>query len=206
MGGNVSSPQAEAAEPVQFSATSHTPPALRQVTVLAWKLSAGQAAVLPVQLSATSHTPAAPRHSVPEGSKLSAGQAAPAPVQFSAVSQMPALPRHSTVLSANASVGHSAPLPSQVSSTSQGPSTWRQVTLSLCLTKPSAGQWPELPFTLVDKAGHVQRAGRAALAETRTGLTELNARLTEGFTDAEIDVVARWLTSLQTKFPTGDEQ
>ncbi|PFH27710.1 type II secretion system protein GspL [Burkholderia sp. JKS000303] len=24
-------------------------------------------------------------------------------------------------------------------------------------------QWPELPFTLVDKAGHVQRAGRAAL-------------------------------------------
>jgi len=25
-------------------------------------------------------------------------------------------------------------------------------------------QWPELPFTLVDKAGHVQRAGRAAFA------------------------------------------
>ncbi|EAY63143.1 General secretion pathway L protein, partial [Burkholderia cenocepacia PC184] len=25
-------------------------------------------------------------------------------------------------------------------------------------------QWPELPFTLVDKAGQVQRAGRAALA------------------------------------------
>ncbi len=48
-------------------------------------------------------------------------------------------------------------------------------------------------------------AGREALAETRTGLTELNARLTEGFTDAEIDVVARWLASLQTKFPTGDE-
>jgi hypothetical protein len=44
------------------------------------------------------------------------------------------------------------------------------------------------------------------LAETRGGLTELNARLTEGFTDAEIDVVARWLASLQTKFPTGDEQ
>ncbi|MCO5397438.1 MarR family winged helix-turn-helix transcriptional regulator [Ralstonia soli] len=49
-------------------------------------------------------------------------------------------------------------------------------------------------------------AGRAALAETRNGLTELNARLTEGFTDAEIDTVARWLASLQTKFPTGDEQ
>lgn len=49
-------------------------------------------------------------------------------------------------------------------------------------------------------------AGRAALVETRKGLTELNARLTEGFTDAEIDVVARWLASLQTKFPTGDDQ
>ena len=49
-------------------------------------------------------------------------------------------------------------------------------------------------------------AGREALAETRNGLAELNARLTEGFTDAEIDVVARWLASLQTKFPNGDEQ
>ena len=49
-------------------------------------------------------------------------------------------------------------------------------------------------------------AGREALAATRNGLAELNARLTEGFTDAEIDVVARWLASLQTKFPNGDEQ
>jgi len=48
-------------------------------------------------------------------------------------------------------------------------------------------------------------AGHTALAEARNGLAELNARLTEGFTDAEIDVVARWLASLQTKFPTGDE-
>lgn len=48
-------------------------------------------------------------------------------------------------------------------------------------------------------------AGRAALVQTRAGLTELNTRLTDGFTDAEIDVVARWLSSLQTKFPNGDE-
>ena len=47
-------------------------------------------------------------------------------------------------------------------------------------------------------------AGREALAATRNGLAELNARLTEGFTDAEIDVVARWLASLQTKFPKGE--
>ena len=38
-------------------------------------------------------------------------------------------------------------------------------------------------------------AGRAALAQSKAGLAEVNARLTEGFTEAEIDVVARWLTN-----------
>jgi hypothetical protein len=32
-------------------------------------------------------------------------------------------------------------------------------------------------------------------------LTEINAALTEGFTSAEIDIVARWLTSIQDEFP-----
>jgi DNA-binding MarR family transcriptional regulator len=49
-------------------------------------------------------------------------------------------------------------------------------------------------------------AGRAALAETKAGLAEINARLTQGFTDAELDVVSRWLTSFQTRFPKGEEQ
>jgi DNA-binding MarR family transcriptional regulator len=49
-------------------------------------------------------------------------------------------------------------------------------------------------------------AGRAALAETKAGLSEINARLTEGFTEAELDVVSRWLTSFQTRFPKGEEQ
>ena len=48
--------------------------------------------------------------------------------------------------------------------------------------------------------------GRAALARTKIGLVEINARLTEGFTEAEIDVVARWLTSFQSKFPTGEQE
>ncbi len=48
--------------------------------------------------------------------------------------------------------------------------------------------------------------GRAALAQSKAGLAEINARLTEGFTEAEIDVVARWLTSLQTRFPRGEDQ
>src|SRR5882672_2685957 len=49
-------------------------------------------------------------------------------------------------------------------------------------------------------------AGRAALALSKAGLSEINARLTEGFTDAEIDIVARWLTNLQTRFPRGEDE
>ena len=49
-------------------------------------------------------------------------------------------------------------------------------------------------------------AGRVALAQSKAGLAEINARLTEGFTEAEIDVVARWLTSFQTRFPRGEDQ
>lgn len=47
-------------------------------------------------------------------------------------------------------------------------------------------------------------AGRTALAQSKAGLAEINARLTDGFTEDEIDVVARWLASLQSKFPKGE--
>ncbi len=49
-------------------------------------------------------------------------------------------------------------------------------------------------------------AGRAALAQSKAGLAEINARLTDGFSEAEIDVVARWLTGLQSKFPRGEDE
>jgi len=49
-------------------------------------------------------------------------------------------------------------------------------------------------------------AGRAAMAQAKAGLVEVNARLTEGFTEAEIDVVARWLTTMQTRFPRGEDE
>ena len=49
-------------------------------------------------------------------------------------------------------------------------------------------------------------AGRAAMAQSKAGLVEVNARLTEGFTEAEIDVVARWLTTMQTRFPGGEDE
>ncbi|KYH01880.1 MarR family winged helix-turn-helix transcriptional regulator [Bradyrhizobium sp. DOA1] len=48
--------------------------------------------------------------------------------------------------------------------------------------------------------------GRTALAQAKAGAAEVNAALTEGFTAAEIDIVARWLTSIQDKFPRGAEQ
>jgi DNA-binding MarR family transcriptional regulator len=49
-------------------------------------------------------------------------------------------------------------------------------------------------------------AGRVAMAQSKAGLVEVNARLTEGFTEAEIDVVARWLITMQTRFPRGEDE
>ena len=49
-------------------------------------------------------------------------------------------------------------------------------------------------------------AGKKALVRTKAGVVGLNARLTEGFSAAEIDIVARWLTSVQSKFPRGDDE
>jgi DNA-binding MarR family transcriptional regulator len=49
-------------------------------------------------------------------------------------------------------------------------------------------------------------AGRAALAQSKAGLAEINARLADGFTEAEIAVVARWLTTMQTRFPRGEDE
>jgi DNA-binding MarR family transcriptional regulator len=48
-------------------------------------------------------------------------------------------------------------------------------------------------------------AGRTARQRSKASMKVLNTRLTGGLTAAEIDVVARWLTSLQTKFPAADE-
>jgi DNA-binding MarR family transcriptional regulator len=49
-------------------------------------------------------------------------------------------------------------------------------------------------------------AGRRAHARAKASAAELNARLSEGFSEAEIDIVARWLTSVQQKFPKGDDE
>jgi DNA-binding MarR family transcriptional regulator len=46
--------------------------------------------------------------------------------------------------------------------------------------------------------------GRKALIRAKDVAHETNARLMEGFSAQEIDVVARWLTGIQSKFPKGD--
>lgn len=53
---------------------------------------------------------------------------------------------------------------------------------------------------------YMTEQGRAAREVAKDGLAAINARLTEGFTEAEIDTVARWLTSLQTRFPQGADR
>jgi len=73
----------------------------------------------------------------------------------------------------------------------------------------------------MDRAGLVQRRpdpndgraqrlyltgkGRIARDQARDGLDSLNARLADDFSEAELAVVARWLTSLTAKFPRGDQ-
>ena len=54
-----------AADPVQFSAGSHSPADDRHVVVAGSKASAGQTVLVPVQLSATSHGPATARQVAP---------------------------------------------------------------------------------------------------------------------------------------------
>jgi DNA-binding MarR family transcriptional regulator len=49
-------------------------------------------------------------------------------------------------------------------------------------------------------------AGRKALARTKAGVANLNRQLMDGFTEDEIDVVARWLTGVAGKFPKGEDE
>jgi DNA-binding MarR family transcriptional regulator len=45
--------------------------------------------------------------------------------------------------------------------------------------------------------------GRKALLRAREATRATDARLAQGFSEAEINLVARWLTSIQSKFPKG---
>lgn len=47
----------------------------------------------------------------------------------------------------------------------------------------------------------ITAAGHKAMARARDILADLNALLHDDFTEAELDVVARWLGNLQSRFP-----
>ncbi|MFD1625832.1 MarR family winged helix-turn-helix transcriptional regulator [Azospirillum griseum] len=49
-------------------------------------------------------------------------------------------------------------------------------------------------------------AGRRALVEAKNGLADINARLSAGFSEEEMQVVARWLSSLPGKFPSDQDR
>ena len=49
-------------------------------------------------------------------------------------------------------------------------------------------------------------AGRKELTRAKASAADINARLMDGFSDAEIDIASRWLRAVQTKFPKGDDQ
>jgi hypothetical protein len=79
--------------PVQDSATSHSPAAVRHVVVDGERASAGHVLLVPLQVSAVSQGPADARQTVLEESFASLGQVVLVPVQVSAASHTPAAAR-----------------------------------------------------------------------------------------------------------------
>ena len=142
--------------PGQLSATSHSPPAPRQIDVEDANVSAGQAAPVPVQLSATSQTSATGRQTLVDDAKPSAGQDVLVPVHVSVTSQTPAELRQTTP-AFPAGCWHASLAPSH-SSVEQGfPSSVHAVPAGFFT---SAGQgWPGRP-PHVSRMSHSPAAGR----------------------------------------------
>src|SRR5207249_8582042 len=122
--------------PVQLSARSHSPAAVRQTVPAALRASAGQVALVPVQFSAVSHRSSAARQTVLEGRKALAGQVVLVPVQVAAASQGPAAARH-TVPAFPAGCVQVALVPLQMSRVQALPSSMHAVPFGL---KASVGQ------------------------------------------------------------------
>src|SRR5262245_8607625 len=133
-------------EPVQLSATSHSPAAARQMVVAVRKPSLQCPA--PSQESVPSQAPPfeVPVQLVVSGLKPSAGQAPDEPVQLSATSHSPAAARQVVVDDRKPSL--QCPAPSQESVPSQAPPFEVPVQLVVDGAKPSAGQSADVPVQL----------------------------------------------------------
>jgi DNA-binding MarR family transcriptional regulator len=51
---------------------------------------------------------------------------------------------------------------------------------------------------------HMTDKGRQGRDYAKAGLDYINSQITEGFSEAEVETIARWLTQLQQRFPQGD--
>ena len=67
--------------------------------------------------------------------------------------------------------------------------------------KPASLRVTPIRMTAARRACTLTDAGHAALKHARVLLRELNGKLCDGFSDDELDVVARWLHALQERFP-----
>src|SRR5207244_4539241 len=110
-------------EPVQLSATSHTPTAAPH-TVPAFPSGRGHASLLPSHSSRLHGLPSE-EHAVPLGDFASAGQLGPLPGQCSAGSHSPAEARQTMLDDWNASAGQTVLEPVKLSATSQSPAAAR---------------------------------------------------------------------------------
>src|SRR5438876_1146470 len=131
------------AVPGQFSATSHSPAAVRHTKVLGWTTSAGQLVLVPVHTSSGSQaSPEPARHSAPA---FPAGcwQATLVPSHWLSVQGLPS-EVHAVPLVFFASAGHAPPaVPGQFSARSHSPAALRHTKLPDCTT--SAGQLALVP-------------------------------------------------------------
>jgi hypothetical protein len=130
--------------PLQLSAVSHTPAALRQMVPLGSKLFAGHAVEVPLQTSAASQVPADARQTVPAEAGRSDGQSREEPVHSSAASHAAALARQTVVAGWKASSGHRGPLPEHFSARSHEPVLARHTVVAAL--NVSAGHVAEVPL------------------------------------------------------------
>jgi hypothetical protein len=124
------------AEPVQDSATSHTPAEARHTVAVPESAFTGQEAAEPVQTSAGSHTPADARQVVALPRNELAGHPADEPVHVSATSQTPAAGRHTVAAETKQLSAPSLQVSSQMPPPVQGSPAWTLQAPAVQLSAP----------------------------------------------------------------------
>src|SRR5439155_882928 len=122
------------AVPGQFSATSHSPAAVRHTKVLGWTTSAGQLVLVPVHTSSGSQASPEPTRQVAPPFPAGCWHVTWVPSHWSSVQGLPS-EVHAVPLVFFASAGHAPPaVPGQFSATSHSPTAVRHTKLVGCTT------------------------------------------------------------------------